>query len=87
MAQIYTQLNNNNRNGGNNNSTVMVTRSLFGENSSSGLMVRAITKGEIVSTRQKATKIHQIPIKISTGAITIVTIVKGKNCLAVWYEY
>ena len=55
-----------------------VKRSHFRENYNSGIMVHAISKVFVVSTRQKATQTQLHWIKNSTGVITIIAITKRK---------
>ena len=64
--------------------TVVVTRSHFGDNYTSGIVVNVITKVVIVAPRQKATKTYQNSVNTSTGEITVFNIVKLKKRLTVW---
>ena len=52
------------------------TRSQFGENSTTGLMVHAINMLVVVAQRHKATNKMQLSINKSTGELIIVTIIR-----------
>ena len=61
-----------------------VKRSHFGDNSTSGIMVHAITKEVVVAPRQKVIKKMLHSINNSTGEIEIITIVVRKKCMTAW---